>query len=190
METLSKLFGSEIKVKIMRLFLSNPDHVFDVKEIAQRVKATTAKVRREMSNIEKMGMVKHRAKGGKHGFIVDQQFKYLAPLNNFLINLEPLQPKEIIKRVSKLGNIKLIIVAGVFIQNPESRADLLIVGDAVKRGALENTVKTLESEIGRELRYAYFTTEDFKYRLSMFDKLIRDILDYPHTKVVNRLGML
>lgn len=192
METLSKLFGNETKVKIMRLFLFNPEKVFDVKEITVRTKAESSKVRKEMSNIEKMGLVKRRStkKGSGNGFAMDSQFSYLFPLQNFLVNIEPLQPKEVIKKITKLGNIKLIIVSGVFIQEAESRLDILIVGDGVKKGALDNTVKVLESEIGKELRYAHFTTEDFKYRLSMYDKLTRDILDYPHKKILNKLGII
>lgn len=193
METLGKLFGSEAKVKIMRLFLFNPETVFDGTEIAERAKVDISRVRREMSNLEKIGLVKRRSsikKKSGHGFILESQFPYLLPLQNFLINIEPLQPKEIIKKVSKIGNIKLIVIAGVFLQEPESRADLLIVGDGVRPASLENLIKTLESEIGKELRYAYFTTDDFKYRISMFDKLIRDILDYPHKKILNKIGVI
>ncbi|KKR45103.1 MAG: putative transcriptional regulator [Parcubacteria group bacterium GW2011_GWA2_40_14] len=191
METLSKLFGSETKVKMMRLFLFNPETVFVTKDIAERAKSDIAKVRRELSNIEKTGLIKKKvSRGGKGGFILDHQFLYLTPLQNFLINVEPLNPKEIIKRIGKLGNIKLILIAGVFIKEPESRLDLLIVGDGVKKAALEKIIKTLESEIGKELKYAQFTSEDFKYRLSMCDKLTRDILDYPHRKIVNRFGIL
>ncbi len=193
METLSKLFGSEAKVKVMRLFLFNPDHIFDTADIADRVKSDISRVRKEVGVLEKAGLVKSRTParlGNKKGYMLDTHFAYLLPLQNFLINAEPLHPKEITKKIVKLGTIKLILVAGVFIQEGESRADLLIVGDHVKKAALENTIKTLESEIGKELRYAYFTTEDFQYRLSMCDKLIRDILDYPHKKIVNKLGTL
>ena len=193
MEELSKLFGSEAKVKIMRLFLFNPETIFDTGEISERAKVEPPKVRREMSNLEKMGLVKRRSsikKRGGHGFVLETQFPYLLQLQNFLINIEPLQPKEIIRKVSKVGNIKLIIIAGVFLQEAESRADLLIVGDGVKKSNLENLIKTLESEIGKELRYVYFTTDDFKYRISMFDKLIRDILDYPHKKILNKTAIV
>ncbi|MEQ1500092.1 MAG: hypothetical protein ABL917_01820 [Parcubacteria group bacterium] len=193
METLSKLFGSEVKVKVIKLFLFNSDHIYDVKEISSRVKAEATKVRREVNTLEKMGLIKKRAANkGKsgHGFTLNTSFPYLLPLQNFLVNTEPLQPEEIIKKIGKLGSIKLIVVAGVFIQEPESRADMLIVGDGIKKSNLENTIKDLESEIGKELRYAHFTTDDFKYRLSMFDKLTRDILDYPHKKVLNKLGIV
>jgi hypothetical protein len=190
MEVLSKLFGSEVKVKMIRLFLFNPETAFSVKDISERVKDPESKVRREITNFLKMDFIKKRKIGKKQGFVMNHNFSYLYPLQNFLINTEPLHPREIIKKVGRLGSIKLIIIAGVFIQDPESRADILIVGDNVKRGNLEKVVKVLESEIGKELKYAYFTTEDFKYRMSMFDKLTRDILDYPHKKILNKLPIL
>jgi hypothetical protein len=194
METLSKLFGSEEKVKMMRLFLFNPETVFDATEIADRVKADISRVRKEIAGLQKIGLIKQRAfrngHGNKKGFMLDSAFSYLTHLQNFLINVEPLNAKEIIKRIGRLGLIKLILVAGVFIQNPESRVDILIVGDHVKKVNLERCIKILESEIGKELKYAYFTTDDFNYRNGMCDKLTRDILDYPHKKVLNRLGIV
>lgn len=194
METLAKLFGSETKVKIMRLFLFNPEKTFDIKSIVERVDEDSSKVRREMATLEKIELVKRRmwTKNGRqvHGFVTNTNFSYLLPLQNFLINIEPLQPKELINKITKLGSIKMIVVSGVFIQEPESRIDIFIVGDGVKKNSLENTMKDLESEIGKELKYAHFTTEDFKYRISMFDKLTRDILDYPHKKILNKLGIV
>ena len=58
--------------------------------------------------------------------------------------------------------------------------DLLIVGDKMKRGKIEEGIRKLEAEIGAELVYAIFDTKEFLYRLNMYDKLVRDILDYPH----------
>ena len=193
MEILSKLFGSEAKVKIMRLFLFNPDHAFGMSEVSDRVKVSINQVRKEVNLLEKAGLVKTRLlnhTSQKKGYILDSHFSYLVPLQNFLINSEPLQPREIAGRITKLGSIKLILVAGVFIQELESRVDMLIVGDHVKKAALDNVIKVLESEIGKELRYAYFTNDDFQYRLSMCDKLTRDILDYPHKKILNKLGVI
>jgi hypothetical protein len=38
--------------------------------------------------------------------------------------------------------------------------------------------------LGKELAYAVFDTNDFKYRVSMYDKLLRDMFDYPHERLV------
>ncbi|MCX6703287.1 MAG: hypothetical protein NTV02_01170 [Candidatus Zambryskibacteria bacterium] len=203
MEILSKLFGSEARVKIMRLFLFNPDIVYEVNNIAERVKEDPVRVRKELNALEKISLIKRKVvakipvKHGKktemrvtaYGYHLNRNFSYMAPLQNFLINAKPLQPKEIVKKITQLGTVKLLVISGVFIQDSESRVDLLVVGDNIKKTQLENVVKTLEAEIGKELKYAYFTTTDFIYRLSMYDKLIRDILDYPHDKIINKLGL-
>ena len=194
MEILGKLFGSEAKVKIIRLFLLGRDTIFDTATIASRINEDTTKTRRELANLEKTALIKRKARkhNGKNvvGFVLNNNFSYLAPLHNLLINSAPLQPKEIIRKVSSLGTIKLIIVSGVFIQDSDSRADILIVGDNIKKGQLSNVIRNLEAEVGKELRYVHFATADFLYRLNMYDKLIRDILDYPHVKLVNKLAIL
>jgi len=189
MKTLGLLFGSETKVKIMKLFIFHQDVTYLIKDIAKRVKVDRNKVRRELSLMVKIGLVRRKRIKKGHSYIVNHSFKLLIPLYDFLTNTEPLQSKEIAKKIGKVGSIKLIITSGVFTRSPESRADLLIVGDGIKKNRLENTIKVMESEIGRELKYAYFSTDEFKYRLSMYDKLTRDILDYPHHKVLNKLGL-
>ncbi|MFZ2522156.1 MAG: hypothetical protein WAX44_01000 [Minisyncoccia bacterium] len=190
METLARLFGSETKVKILRLFLFNDEHVFYMKEIVERTKSDLTSVKKEMPNLLKMSLIRKRKIKGKHGYSLNTQFLELRALRSFLVNLEPLSENMIIKNLSKAGSLKLILTAGIFIQDPESRVDILVVGDAIKKAGLEKAVKILESEVGKELKYAYFSTNDFKYRISMFDKLTRDILDYPHKIVLNKLGNL
>jgi hypothetical protein len=83
----------------------------------------------------------------------------------------------------------MVIVSGVFIQDSDSRVDLLVVGDNLKSSAIERVVRTMEAEIGKELVFASFETADFHYRLGMYDKLIRDILDYPHQKLLDKLNI-
>lgn len=205
MDTLEKIFGSTAKVKIMRLFLFNPSTVFDLSEIERRSKVTPSEARHNVTILDKIGLIKKRSffkdhkigKGKKRktervrsvGWMLDDSFEYLKSMQSLLIHVSPLGHKEILRRISRVGKLKLVIVAGVFIQNWDSRVDILIVGDSLKRGMLEGVMKTIESEIGREIRYAAFETADFQYRFSMYDKLIRDILDYPHEKILDRLGI-
>lgn len=190
METLARLFGNETKVKMMKLFLFNSERVFTTKDIAERVKSPISKVRHEVSILNKMGLVRKKTIKGKNGFVLNPQFSHLKQLQNFLIDVEPLQPKEIIRKLSRVGSIKVVITAGVFMHDPESRADILVIGDLIKKNKFENAIKSMEAEAGKELRYAYFSTDEFRYRLSMYDKLIRDILDYPHRVLLDKLGIL
>jgi hypothetical protein len=205
MEILAKLFGSSARVKIMRLFLFGDNTPFDSADISERAKVTTSEVKREMANLEKIGLVKRRVyykdltkkKNGKvlsyklkvKGWILDTNFPYLLALKNLLITVSLHSHEDLLKRFSNCGKIKAMIVSGVFIQDWESRIDILIVGDSLKMPMIEKNLKTLESEIGKELRYSIFETTDFIYRLGIYDKLVRDILDFPHIKVLNKLDI-
>jgi hypothetical protein len=204
-ETLEKIFGSAAKVKIMRLFLFNPTDIFDIEQIISRCKVSPSEARHEITMMEKIGLVKKRSffkefavgKGKKKsierrrvtGWVVDDSFDYIKPLQELLIHISPLRNDELIRRLHRVGKLKLVIISGIFINNYDTRIDLLVVGDLLKKGTLEAVIKTIESEIGREIRYTYFETADFQYRLGIYDKLIRDILDFPHERILDKLNV-
>ena len=75
----------------------------------------------------------------------------------------------------------------MFVQDKNGRVDLLIVGNKLKEKVLSDAIKTLESEIGSELSYAVFDTNEFLYRLDMYDRLICDILERPHRRLIDTL---
>lgn len=185
MKSVSHIFGGEAKVKIMRLFIFNPSLIFTTAEVASRTKVKPNTARKELNILTKGGLVKRRVKG----FTLDPSYPYLSATENFLIDAAPVTEKEIIKKISRTGNIKLILISGIFLHDHDSRIDILVVGDHLKQAKLLSTISSIESELGKELRYAAFETTDFQYRLSIYDKLIRDILDYQHEKIVNKLGI-
>ena len=204
-EILEKIFGSAAKVKIMRMFLFNKEMAFSFDEIIERTKIKKDVARKEILNLEKSGLLKKKnftsekvvGKGKNQkikkkkvsGWIVDDKFSYIKPLQNFLIHINPLKHNDILKKISSVGKIKLLVISGIFIQELETRVDLLVVGDNLQEQKILSAIKEIESEIGKELRYVIFNTEDFEYRYGMMDKLIRDILDFPHEKVINRIDI-
>jgi len=162
-------------------------------------------VRKELSLLNKIGIIKQitvtreislKGKTKKHKkkkvlvWRLEPSFVYRAALENLLINMIPLSSKRLVNRFDKVGRMKLIIVAGVFIQEwDHSRVDVLLVGDRIKASVAERAVRALEADIGRELRFALFETQDFLYRLGVCDRLIRDILEYPHERILDKLGV-
>jgi hypothetical protein len=54
---------------------------------------------------------------------------------------------------------------------------------------LERIVRSLESEMGKDIRYAVLTAPDFSYRMGMNDKLVRDVLDFPHRVLLDKIGL-
>lgn len=201
MEILDKIFGSAAKVRMMRLFILNPDQKFSVGDIVSRTMTREKDVRAELITLKKIDLVRRRVVSRKENpesartkktqvWGLNQKFVYFNELKNFLVNANLIKNSELIKRISHIGKIKLIVFAGVFLnQLDENRIDLLVVGDEIRRASLERIVKSLESELGKEVKYAFFATADFAYRRNMYDKLVRDLLDYPHQVVFDRIGI-
>jgi DNA-binding transcriptional ArsR family regulator len=180
MEILAKILGNEARVKIMRLFLLNRGHKFTGKDIAKRSRVSQPIVRRELRVLSSVNFIKkHNTEWSFNSF-----FKYGEEFENLLLSSDTLNKQAILDNFKQAGRVKLIIVSGVFIKNHDSRVDLLIVGDKMKKGRIEEGIRKIEAKIGVELVYAIFDTKEFIYRLNMYDKLVRDILDYPHEVVL------
>ncbi|MEK7134977.1 MAG: hypothetical protein AAB735_01015, partial [Patescibacteria group bacterium] len=60
-------------------------------------------------------------------------------------------------------------------------------GDNIKPAKFNNFIKKLEAEIGKEISYALMTTKEFHYRYDMYDRFVRDLLDFKHEKLLNKL---
>lgn len=183
MEILGKILGSPARVKIMRLFLVNKNNNFNPKEVAQRSRVGVDIVRRELRLLASVNFVKKRSATSTEWYY-NPAFKYGAEFEELLVLGESLSIESIVETFKKVGKIKLLIVSGVFIKNSDSRVDLLIVGDNMKRNKIEEGIRKIEAEMGAELVYAVFDTQEFLYRLNMYDKLIRDILDFPHDVLI------
>lgn len=192
MDALDKLFGSPDRVKILRLFMLNAEEVFTLHDVAKRSKVSMASARREMSLLEGSGFLKEKqnstSRRKKH-WQLDSRFTLLRPLRTLLLSATPVRSTDILQLVRSAGRIKLIIASGVFIGEESSRVDLLIVGDHVRKSRIESAIKKMEAEIGKELSYATIATNDFTYRLNAYDKFIRDILDFPHQTIIDKLGV-
>lgn len=176
MEILGKILGSPARVKVMRLFLLNKTKGFKNENIAKRSRVSADTVRKEVKVLNSIGFIKKRAKD----VIFNPAFKYASEIEDLLVNSDNLNKQSITSNFKKVGRVKLLLVSGIFIKNKESRVDLLIVGDGLKKAKIDEEVRKLEAEIGAELAYTTFTTKEFIYRVSMYDKLVRDILDFPH----------
>lgn len=186
-DPLIKLFGSHSRLKLLRLFLFNPSTSFTAAEAAARSRVEASAARRELLNLMAAGLLR-KARTKVTRYELNEKFPYLQALKNLLLNTAR-RGDSVPERLRSAGAIKLIILTGVFVGDVESNFDMIIAGDRIRESSLREKVRSLEAELGRELRYALLTTADFLYRLNMNDKLVRDVMDYPHRIVFDRLDI-
>ena len=187
-DTLSKLLGSARKVKILRLFLFNPEEIFTAKEVASRVRVPRREVSSLLKPLAAIKLISKNSRGRVAHFTLNLTFPYRTALQNLLLNAST-NAEDIYKYIRRDAVIKLVVVSGIFVGEWEGRIDLLVVADRVKERALNKHIGILESEIGREIRYTVLSTQEFFYRLNINDHLLRDVLDYTHKIMFDRLDI-
>jgi DNA-binding transcriptional ArsR family regulator len=179
MEILEKILGNSARVKIMRLFLLNKSKSFQTKDIARRSRVNPSTIRQELRLLSSVNFIKKRSTSSLE-WSFNSLFKYAREFEDLLVRSDSLNKEKLLDNFKNVGKVKLLVISGIFIKNHDSRVDFLIVGDKMKRSKIEEGIRKLEAEIGTELIYAIFETKEFLYRLNMYDKLVRDIIDYPH----------
>lgn len=203
MELLARLLGGNERVKIMRYFLYHEEAIVSTGEVADKTKSKAALVRKELSALSAIGFIERKKgrtvvsvkKGGKVttkvkevvGFKLNQEFPHNQALKDLLFDFELLDKRELASRFKTVGRIKLFIVSGVFIGAEKSRVDILLVGESIKRPKAEKLFEALSAELGRDVSYSIMDVEEYQYRFKMYDKFIRDIIEMPHERVIDKL---
>ena len=196
------LFGSPQKLKMLRLFYRNADLSFSVADIERYTNIQKLAIKNELQRLIRTGIVNKKIRistiggtvDGKKSqktdvFYVNINFELFRELKVLLMRTDSALGKKLTEIIPRLGKVKLAVLSGFFINNPESRVDILIVGDNLNRKKVRAFLVRLEAETGKSLSYSVMNSEEFKYRMNMFDRFLADILEFPHQKLVNKLNV-
>lgn len=183
------LFGSKTRVKLLHLFLNNPGKAFYVREITRLIDEQINSVRRELSNMLNVGIIKSDNADNKLYYEVNQRYEHYVPLRAIFgqdvsgkdIEVAPSQ-LDWQGKLDELGGVKLAVLSGVFVHGSGSAVDILLVGKPAKV-KLKAFMKTLEKKEGRELNYSIMSHDEFYYRLSIRDKFITELVSSNHTVI-------
>ena len=203
MELLIRLLGGAERVKIMRYFLHHEDSILSPKDISEKTKSKSMLARKEIALLTSIGFLEKKrtravvnsGSGRKSssrvkeiiGLALNKDFPHNEALKELLFDFQSLDKKELSARFKQIGRIKLFLLAGVFVGDGKSRVDMLIVGESIKRPKAEKVFEALSAELGRDVVYALMDVEEFEYRFKMYDKFIRDIIEMPHERVIDKL---
>ncbi|HPN96575.1 MAG TPA: hypothetical protein PLK35_02300 [Candidatus Moranbacteria bacterium] len=186
-EILENLFGSRERARLLRFFLQNPEQTYEFSEIVKKNMLKSSKARRELLNLIKMKFAIKRTRQGKNFYQLNQEFNFYPELKNLIAKSNVYPQCGSLGKISKIGNMKLAVISGVFINYQKSKADMILVGDGISKARLKNLMDNLEAEIGKEISFVLMTMEEFKYRLNMLDKFVLEFLEGPHEEIINKV---
>jgi hypothetical protein len=185
--TLDILFDSPVRTRLLKLFLYNPEENFETKIISKKLNLKSYQTGKHLKDLVDLEFLICKNIKDKKTFRVNQGFEFYDELKELVAKASPASKEKMLSRLKSLGKVKLALLAGIFINSDTSRADILIVGDNIKSAKFNNFIKNLEAEVGKEINHALMTTREFYYRYGMYDRFIRDLLDFKHEKLINKL---
>ncbi|HSX48025.1 MAG TPA: transcriptional regulator [Candidatus Nanoarchaeia archaeon] len=190
---IEQLFGSKTRIKLLSLFLNNPGRPFYVREITRKIDEQINSVRRELSNLLSLGVIKSASEQNKLYYEADETNPYYEPLRSIFNNVPITQAKElketreedeIAKKLRSSGKIDLAFLTGGYVRANHIPIDLFIVGD-VNRTKVAKIVADIERDLGRELNYTVMSPEDYGYRISLNDRFLTNIMEAKKIKLID-----
>lgn len=210
-EVIEQLFGSKTRVKLLRLFYSNPNRSFYVREITRKINEQINSVRRELANLLSLGIIKSDSNNNRLYYEVNQSYDFYAPLATIFGGIQTAAAKSakkgakvstaapkiadvapehpLSKAIRATGKVDLALLTGQFTRDDRAGVDILIVGD-VNQAKVSKFISDLEAAENKELRYTTMPFSTYQYRLQIKDRFINEVLEAKKQVIINSQDVL
>ncbi|NCF74969.1 MAG: hypothetical protein GWO87_00560 [Xanthomonadaceae bacterium] len=200
---LEQLFNSKIRVKLLRLFLANPNKRYYIRQLTRLFDSQINSVRREINNLVSIGILnfvsdskqdeekKDAIKKGKSQrkyFQANINFDLYPELKSLILRSHLVIKEGICKEIAKAGNINYLVFTGIFVDFPNSPIDILIVGRANKV-KISKIINKFEKELNRNINYTLMSKTEFLYRKDIADRFLYNILENKKIVVIDKITL-
>ncbi len=198
---IEQLFGSKTRVKLLHIFFHSADRPFYVRELARLTESQLNAIRRELSNLEKVGIitpvvvaegdVQDGAGTGRSKYYrLNEGCLLYSELKALLFKAQILYERELIEELKeRAGKLKILLFTGCFTDAKNAETDILLVGET-RPVVVSKLITEFEKKLGKALRYTIMTEKEFKDRREIGDKFLYSIFEGKHVIVVDETQQL
>jgi len=182
---LTKLFGSEARVKVLSLFMLNAGNEYYLREIAQRTGLAVRSVQRTVKDLTDIGVLLREARGNSVYFRLDAGNPITADLKAIFLKTVGLRDL-ILDALEEASDADVAFIYGSVAKGdeaPTSDIDIAIIGRIPSR-RLTELVADLEKRTGREVNTTVFSQEEWTQRISAGDHFTTTLLREPKIMLV------
>lgn len=194
---LEHFFGSKTRVKLLHIFFKSPEKVFFVRELSRLAEIQLNAIRRELQNLEKIGIIIHipnssleQMEVGKERskyYQLHKEFILFSELQMLLSKTQLLEQRAFIEQIKhKAGVLSLFLLTGFFTQDEKAPTDLLLVGQ-VKHLVIDRMVKSFEEALEKPIRYTIMSEKEFLERKELGDVFLYTIFESKFIPIIDEL---
>ena len=186
---IEKLFGSKTRAKLLKLFFENPEKSFYVREMTRVIDEQINSVRRELLNLESIGIIKNETFDNKVYYSANTKHPFARPLSDmFSKKISSTHEKDITETTWEeyARPVKHYLKALVVTNRlpGQDGIDLLIIGND-KTKKLTRWAEVIEKKQGKPINYVIMSPDDFTYRKSVKDRFIAEVLEMEITEIID-----
>jgi hypothetical protein len=170
--TLTNLFSSAIRAEVLALLLNNSEERFYVREIATLLRKNPSGVKRELDNLEKMGILISKKVANLKYFQAEKKSPLFAELKNLIAKSQGIHGA--LKALLKTSNIKIAFIYGPYAESEDAdTVNLLIIG---VNSLSPESISDVEEKFGKKVHISVIDEAEFKSRKESGDIELEKLL--------------
>ncbi len=186
---IEKLFGSKTRAKLLKLFFESPEKSFYVREMTRVIDEQINSVRRELLNLESIGIIKNETFDNKVYYSANNKHPFCRPLVDiFSKKIDTSGEKETRESTwEEYARPVKNYLKGLIVTNRlpgQEGVDLLIIGND-KTKKLTRWAEVIEKKQGKPINYVIMSADDFTYRKNVRDRFILDIFEMEISEIID-----
>lgn len=184
-----KLFGSKTRAKLLRLFFESPEKSFYVREMTRVIDEQINSVRRELLNLESIGIIKNETFDNKVYYSANTKHPFARPLTDMFSKKISTTNDQDAKETVWEGYCRPVkhYLKGLIVTNRlpgQDGVDLVIIGND-KTKKLTRWAEVVEKKQGKPINYVIMSVDDFTYRQSVKDRFLAEIMEMEITEIID-----
>jgi predicted nucleotidyltransferase len=180
--SLSDALFSKVQQRVLALIFGQPERSFYASEIVRSVQSGTGAVERELSRLQRSGLVSVERIGNQKHYRANHESPIFRELQSLVVKTvavtEPLRKS--LDRYS--DQIKAAFVYGSIAKGTDTASsdiDLMVVGNELDYSELYSALQNAETALGRKVNPIFLSSKSWRRKLSQKGSLIRKINGSP-----------
>jgi len=180
---LKSLFSSSIRADVLSLLLNSPDEQFYIREIAKLLRKNPSGIKRELDNLEKMGVVTSEKIVNLKYFQANRESPLFSELKNLIT--KSLGLPGALKAVLRASGARAAFLYGPYAEgNDESTVNVFVIGAS---SSLSKELKDLEKRFDQKIDCMAMDEDEYKQKKKKGDANLRRVLSGKRITLMGRL---
>ncbi len=174
---ITKIFKSKARQAIFRLYFTNPEKSFYLRELERELGTPVSILRKELITLEKEGLFSSSRRGNLLYYSLNKEYPIYSEIKAIVFKTIGIQGA-LSKALLPLKGIDAALIYGSYAKHSSSAksdVDLFIIGNPDENVLVEK-ISTLGKNLKREINYSIYSRADFKKKKKQKDSFVEDVL--------------